>query len=127
MVDNYDDTPRLTRKRVNNSKRYAKKIQKEQKDKGEEYHTINGKKILPKSPKPPCSCRQKCFEKFSEDERIQLNRSYWAMGDYTRQRDYLLSNIREVPCNDFEMLRENSLFIINFPTNLCVEIFLRLL
>lgn len=98
IIDEFVDTPRLTRKRANNSDRYAKKIRKMHKDKGLEYQTSKGKQISQKSPKPPCICRQKCFTKFTEDERHNLNRAYWDMADFARQRDFLKNHIKQVPC-----------------------------
>lgn len=57
----------------------------------------NKKKEMPaKSPKPVnChSCRFKCTQFFSEDDRQAFCKHYWSL-DYMRQKDFLLSNVQQ--------------------------------
>ena len=51
-----------------------------------------------KSIKPHhCKCQNKCKE-FSNNDRKAIFHSYYSLGSYERQRDYILQNITEKPC-----------------------------
>lgn len=53
------------------------------------------KKKLKKELKPAYkdNCRLKCKTKINENERLQLFKKYWALGDLTQQRDFLASQM----------------------------------
>ena len=40
-------------------------------------------------------CRFKCEEKLNEEDRKVICSEYWALGDFGRQRDYLLNSVDE--------------------------------
>ncbi|CAH1643294.1 unnamed protein product [Spodoptera littoralis] len=48
---------------------------------------------LPKSPKCSNSCRQKCTEKFTQNEREIICKHYWSIQDYKLQKEFLLKRI----------------------------------
>ncbi|CAG5024232.1 unnamed protein product [Parnassius apollo] len=48
---------------------------------------------LPKSPKCSQNCRQKCSEKFTQNEREKLCKSYWSIQDFKLQNEFLLKRI----------------------------------
>lgn len=58
-------------------------------------YEINKKKQPAKMPKAMnCEkCRFKCKENFSEEERRTLCARFWEMGDFRRQKDFILSNV----------------------------------
>jgi len=46
----------------------------------------------------PCKvgkCNNKCYEKFTEEEREQIFHIFWGLKDYQRQRDFLISCTNE--------------------------------
>ncbi|CAH1955414.1 unnamed protein product [Acanthoscelides obtectus] len=47
---------------------------------------------------PPCSdrCRLKCFEKMDVDNRKNIFKPYWEMGDLQRQRAFILSRMTPI-------------------------------
>ena len=51
-------------------------------------------------------CRRKCTEKISEERRNFINKQYWDI-DYERQRDWLLSNVKEVPVKQVKVKVED--------------------
>lgn len=54
-----------------------------------------GKGIQPN----PCKigkCQNKCYEKFTEEERQLIFHNFWNLNDYQRQRDFLLSCTEEI-------------------------------
>ena len=46
-----------------------------------EYINKKGKVIPAKTIKPPCSCRLKCYDKISENERQEIFNSYGNVGN----------------------------------------------
>jgi len=62
---------------------------------GQKHFSRNGKKKA-KEMGPPCplSCRLKCSSKVNEEERKLLFNLYWALGDHTRQWDYISKNVK---------------------------------
>ncbi|KAG5880550.1 hypothetical protein JTB14_021222 [Gonioctena quinquepunctata] len=68
-----------TRKLKKYPKNWDKNIRKRLKAQGKEYLTIKGKKNLGKELKEACSCRQKCFEKFLEVERLEMFRDFYNL------------------------------------------------
>ncbi|KAG5864778.1 hypothetical protein JTB14_016705 [Gonioctena quinquepunctata] len=56
-----------------------RKVKKRENEKGKEYLTLKGKKNLGKKVKEACSCRQKCFEKFLEIERLEMFRDFYNL------------------------------------------------
>lgn len=58
------------------------------------YKSKSGMKPA-KMPKPvDCSrCRFKCQDKFNKNSRKEICSAYWALGDYNRQKDFILRNV----------------------------------
>ena len=80
-----------TRKRLRKPDTWMRNIRKEKRNSGKDYISSQGKHIPGKSPKPSnCTkCRFKCNSKFSEDERLSIFESYYKLGCYERQADYI--------------------------------------
>ena len=53
-------------------------------------------------PLPPCSCRAKCSDKFSVEERLSIWEKFWSLS-YNRRRDWICNNVLEMP----KTLRKN--------------------
>lgn len=50
---------------------------------------------LPKT--TTCTCRHKCRELFSETERLEICKEYWAIEDFRMQKEYILQHITVKP------------------------------
>lgn len=70
-----------SRKRKRNEFNWLGNKRKVARANGTEYVTKKGVVVSAKSLKPPCSCRRKCFEKFSEEERLYLFQDFYKL-DY---------------------------------------------
>lgn len=84
----------LTRWKRSNPNTWKKNIAKKRRSDGLSYQ--NKQKLQPaKQPKPVnCEkCRFKCNKNFSEDNRRLLCSTFWAMADFVRQKDFILSNV----------------------------------
>ncbi|CAB3237614.1 unnamed protein product [Arctia plantaginis] len=47
--------------------------------------------------KSPCCCRLKCFEAFTEEERSNLFKKNWALGDRNKQWEYMIKYTKKQP------------------------------
>ncbi|KAL4718046.1 hypothetical protein ACJJTC_002345 [Scirpophaga incertulas] len=48
----------------------------------------------PKAPKSgECKCKLNCFLNFTEEDRKEICKSYWALSDYCGQKDFILMNV----------------------------------
>lgn len=76
----YSAPDKLTRKRVQNPKKWKRNINKEKISRGEEYVTPKGKLIKAHALQPPCdeSCRMHCSEKINEGKRQELYDYFWT-------------------------------------------------
>lgn len=103
IVRNDDDDvgkKKKGKKRSLNKDNWSKIKSKKLRNSGEAYTSSSkSKKEMPKKElKPPCkdNCRIKCKTKISENERLELFKTYWSLGDLTRQRDFLATNMLEI-------------------------------
>lgn len=83
-----------TRKRLSNSKAWVRNFEKEKKAKGLEYVNSKNKIIKKKSLLPPCSCRMKCFEKFSNENRETILYNYYNLPKESQQQ-FIASSVIE--------------------------------
>lgn len=83
-----------TRKRLSNSKAWVRNVEKEKKTKGLEYVNTKSKIIKKKSLLPPCSCRMKCFEKFSSENREIIFNNYYNLPRESQQQ-FIASSVIE--------------------------------
>ena len=58
--------------------------------------------------KDPCSCKLKCFEKITEEERKNIMNDYHELGDINRQRDFHVAHTKSVPKGRCRTESENS-------------------
>lgn len=74
-------------------KESAKKAAKRKRNNGLEYMNWKKRLVAARCMKPPCGtkCRLKCYDKITEVDRQGLFETYWALGNITRQRDFIHS------------------------------------
>ena len=85
----------LKRKRKCTPDIWKRNVRKRNRDAGLEYISQKGKHVNARQVKAVnCSkCRYKCSEKFTEENRQQIFTAYWALQDYTRQRDFICQHV----------------------------------
>ncbi|XP_050514483.1 uncharacterized protein LOC126889842 [Diabrotica virgifera virgifera] len=67
-------------------------LQKKMRSCGEAYqtHSKNKKMRQKRQVRYPCKdCKLKCPSKFTEEEGIQIFLSYWSLGEFQKQREYI--------------------------------------
>ena len=70
------------------------KFNKMLKNRGEKYESCKSKKVMPpKKIGPACRCKNKCFEVVGAEGVKAIFDSFWAIGDYNKQNEYLSSRI----------------------------------
>ncbi|XP_073999030.1 uncharacterized protein [Rhodnius prolixus] len=89
------ETAKRTKKRKRNKSMWKKNAAKIARNSGNQYvSSSKSKKIIAaREIKPPCkdTCKLKCNTKINDESRIEIFKSYWALGSTQRQRDYLAS------------------------------------
>nr|CAI5862904.1 unnamed protein product [Callosobruchus analis] len=87
------------RKRIRNEKNWSANKRKAARAKGVEYKTKKNKTVRARSLKPPCSCRKKCYEKLTYEERLGLFNDFYTLS--YQEQTQLLSTL----VNEFTKLR----------------------
>nr|CAI5857198.1 unnamed protein product [Callosobruchus analis] len=83
-----------TRKRLRNPSKWRRNEIKRLRNLGQKYKDWKGNVHPKRQLKSACtSCRQKCNDKFSEEERKQIFENYWQLGDVNRQRDFITKQV----------------------------------
>ena len=113
-----------TRKRKSNPKAWKKNKRKLARNRGEQHIDSTGKEKAKRNPQS-CECQNCGFKRskrFTEEMRSAICKHYWELGDYKRQKDFLLTRInilddkRERPRGERKRLRKNAAvytFIVN--------------
>ena len=84
------------RKRKAQPLKWKKNVRKMRRCSGLDYTNTIGKHVEAKQIKVvDCRCRYKCNENFPQDARESIFKSYWSLGSYDRQKDFLCSNVLE--------------------------------
>lgn len=86
------------KKRTRNPSQWKKNQIKYLKNTGQAYTSTRGKAMPEKNIRPPCksTCRLSCSNKFSTDDRNVIFKTYWCLGSFQRQRDFLASCVKQV-------------------------------
>lgn len=89
------DTGRL-REQFNEEWRDSKR--KILKNSGKPYNSRDGKQRQGKSLEPSCknSCKLKCFDRLNEDTRKKIFENFWAIGDHSKQYDFILRYVVKI-------------------------------
>lgn len=85
--------PKMGRKRIKSPTKWKQNVTKRLRNKGKTYVSHSQKKIAAGCLKEPCNdkCRLKCVEKINLDEKYNLFRNFWDLGDLMKQRAYIHS------------------------------------
>jgi hypothetical protein len=88
-----------SRQRKRKPETWKDRTRKRRRNRGESYVSRNGKKRQARKIGNGCGdrCRMRCQTKFSQEEREEIFESYWALGDATRQRNFLKQHTKECP------------------------------
>lgn len=86
------------KKRAAVPQNWKKEKAKRQRNSGLSYKSATGKIVEARKIGPPCSdkCRLSCSNKVAQDDRVQLFKDFWKLGELQRQRDYLTSCVDQV-------------------------------
>ena len=88
------DTPKRPRKRSRRPKTWQRAAAKAKRARGEEYVSPStGKTVAARSTGPPCSCKQKCFDRFTDREKASVVRSFYALENKELQDAHLFGLI----------------------------------
>lgn len=88
-----------TRKRKSNPAEWKSNIAKKRRNVGKKYKSKFSKKIVDRREmRPGCGerCQYKCSRKIEEEQRFNIFRKYWGLGDVNKQRDFISRCIKEV-------------------------------
>ncbi|KAK4877037.1 hypothetical protein RN001_009543 [Aquatica leii] len=78
------------RKKTRHTESWRRNVIRSSRNSGAEYVNWKGNVQSERKLKPPCqNCRNKCSEKFTEDERKSIFTNFWSLADINRQRDFL--------------------------------------
>ena len=84
-----------TRKRKCNPSKWTRNVRKALKTQGREYTSVSGSRTIPaKQLKTACSCKKKCFEKFTPDERQTLFTAFYQLSS-SGQNQFVANSIEE--------------------------------
>ena len=92
-------TPIRPRKRKARPETWKRTEAKAKRSRGESYISpTTGKTIEAAKQGPPCSCKRKCFEKFTQEELSKIFNCFWKLGSKDVQDAYLhgLIHVRKV-------------------------------
>ena len=89
------DTPQRPRKRPRRPETWKRAAAKAKRARGEEYVSPStGKTVAARTTGPPCSCKQKCFDRFTLGERADVVQSFYDLDDKDLQDSHLFGLIR---------------------------------
>lgn len=87
---------KLVRKRKSTPENWKKSVRKRLRLSGQEYKSSTGKIMEEIKMRPPCKgCRFKCTTMVSEENRKQIFNSFWSLGSYESQKDFVCSSVTE--------------------------------
>lgn len=85
-----------TRKRLQNPSTHKQTVAKRARNSGQRYVSKKGKIVEGKTFQyTPCSCKMKCNDNITPEERKSLFESFWKMGDFKRQNTFLCGLIHK--------------------------------
>ncbi|VEN34042.1 unnamed protein product [Callosobruchus maculatus] len=100
-IEDEDGSKQRSRKRRSVPEKWKKNERKKKRHSGLEHRTQKEKKLVKrKIVKPPCSitCKLKCWEKISEEERKKIHRQYWTdQKSIDMKRQFIASHVQQIP------------------------------
>lgn len=99
----------LSRKRKCRPELWKSNVKKMKVNSGQAYYTITKKQKDAKAVKGVCgkTCRLQCSTKIPQGKQIQVNKSFWKLGDHGLQRNFVVSNSHKVT-PQYRYLKEGS-------------------
>lgn len=88
---------RRSRKRLVNKDNWSDVKRKYLKNLGKSYVSKRGKFVEDKVMGKPCSCRFKCAEKISEDQRLDCFNRFWKLGSAEKQWGFVAKYVKKAP------------------------------
>ena len=84
------------RKRALKPETWQRNVRKRLKLSGQPYKNCRGKTVQAKAMKNvDCSrCRYKCQENINEEKREDIFKTFWGLGDYNRQKDFVCRQVK---------------------------------
>lgn len=101
-IQQSDGTPLLikSKKRLKNIENWKRVASKNARLKGSPYHSTVARKkskVEGRELKPPCACRVKCYEKFSNDKRLQIFKEFWkTCVSWDQRRQFIVNNVTKI-------------------------------
>ena len=92
IEQNVDQSVKRGRKRSRNEDEWKKNITKRRRNQGKSYTAKSGKSVKARVMRKACGhkCKFSCNNKFSEEAREKVFHQYWAIGDISKQRQFLI-------------------------------------
>lgn len=86
------------KKVVKQPHKWIRNVAKAKRNIGEEYIARGGYIRPARHLQQPCDqkCYQKCTVNFNDDQRMQIFKYYWNLGDLTLQRQYIINSMHRV-------------------------------
>ncbi|MES9882503.1 MAG: hypothetical protein ABW185_16670 [Sedimenticola sp.] len=86
---------KLTRKKINSPETWKRNVCKKDRSRGNAYTNKHGQHIAARTVKgKDCTrCRFKCSDNVTEDQRADIFKTYWDLGDYEKQRGFICQHI----------------------------------
>ncbi|XP_022831027.1 uncharacterized protein LOC111359658 [Spodoptera litura] len=81
---------RTTRKRVKRTEEWRDVKRKRLRNLGKKYITKKGKEVDEKSMGAPCECHYKCYDRISEEQRLECFKQFWQLGDRVQQWHFII-------------------------------------
>lgn len=109
MEENLHTPKKITRKRPRDEKEWQDNKAKRLKNSGEPYTACRSKKEYSrKTLGPICSCKRKCGENISQNQRQAIFDSYYKLSDHERQWDFILIHTKSETIKKMTIDRKNS-------------------
>ncbi|KAK5644896.1 hypothetical protein RI129_006196 [Pyrocoelia pectoralis] len=101
VLDGMEETPTRTkqpRKRLRQPEKWKRNISKIKRQHGEAYISSRKKFVPGACMRDACTltCRKKCYQKFSYEERLSIFRRYYDLETYERKRDFIHTNTEKI-------------------------------
>lgn len=102
-----------SRKRKTNTLTWKRHVSKIRKIRGESYVSSRGKFVPKTSLKDPCppTCRRKCRNMITNEERLNIFQHYYQLDSYERQRDFIHSNTEKKSKNGSPSKTQNAIIL----------------
>ncbi|XP_045205764.2 uncharacterized protein LOC123557984 [Mercenaria mercenaria] len=111
---------------------WKKNVRKKLRSEGQAYMNTKGKVVSARHLQPvDCTkCKQRCTEKISEETRMLIFEAFWKLGSYTAQKEFVLSQVKQVATKTSKLRQVHRLFSFEIDgkhVSVCKTFFIRTL